>query len=88
MKKSLPLFKSDADAEEFLDHDLTDYLHLDHFKSVSFEFLPKTENINLRVSMPLLTAIKDKAAQSGMPYQKFIRLALEQAVRSEHTLVE
>jgi len=34
----------------------------------------------MRLPEKLLTAVKDAAAESGMPYQRFIRQALEQAL--------
>jgi predicted DNA binding CopG/RHH family protein len=34
----------------------------------------------MRLSEPLLEAIKQEAVRSGLPYQRFIRQALENAV--------
>ena len=50
MKKKIPNFKSDKEAEDFLDQDLTDYLDLKNFNKVSFEFLPKDKKVNLRLA--------------------------------------
>jgi predicted DNA binding CopG/RHH family protein len=80
-KKSIPPLKTDKAAENFLRQDLSDYLHAENFASASFEFLPKTENINLRVPAPLLKAIKQRAKRVSMPYQRYIRHILEREVR-------
>jgi predicted DNA binding CopG/RHH family protein len=37
--------------------------------------------VNLRFPEPLLPAVKARAAEASMPYQKFIRLSLEAALR-------
>ncbi len=81
-KKNVPAFKSDEDAEAFLDQDLTDYLDLANFAEVSFEFLPKTKQVNLRFPAPLLAAVRQKAKQEGISYQKYIRRAVEKSLLS------
>jgi predicted DNA binding CopG/RHH family protein len=50
---------------------------------VCFEFLPKTERVNMRLPRQLPDAVKASAAKAGIPYQRFIRQALETAV--QHT---
>ena len=80
MKKKIPHFKTDEEAEAFLEQDLTDYLHPENFKRVRFEFETKSENINLRVAPTLLTNIKKKAKKLGIPYQRYIRMVLEREV--------
>ena len=80
MKKKLPKLKSDKEAEKFLDQDLTDYLDLKNFTPVKFEFLPKTKQVNLRFPEKLLTAVQKKARQEGIPYQKYIRKAVEESL--------
>ena len=72
--------KSDKEAEEFLDQDLTDYLDLKNFQRVSFEFQPKTKKISIRVSEELLEAVKKKAKGQKISYQKFIRKAVEESL--------
>ena len=80
MRKKIPTFKTDKEAEDFVDHaDLMEY-DLSGFKPVKFEFLPKGERVNMRLPPELLAAVREKAAAAGMPYQRFIRAALEQAV--------
>lgn len=80
MKKKIPDFKSDAEAEAFVDEaDLSEY-DLSQFKPVRFEFQPKTERVNMRLPAELLAAVRREAEAEGMPYQRFIRAALERAV--------
>ena len=74
---------SDKEAEDFVDNaDLTQF-DLSGFKPAKFEFMPKSERVNMRFPTELLNAIRAKAAAQGMPYQKFIRAALERAVMGE-----
>jgi predicted DNA binding CopG/RHH family protein len=47
---------------------------------VRFEFKPKTERVNMRLSKDLLDSVKKRAARAGVTYQRYIRLALERAV--------
>jgi predicted DNA binding CopG/RHH family protein len=82
-KKNVPAFTSDEEAGAFLDQDLTDYLHLESFSAVRFEFLPKTKQVNLRVPEPLLEAVRQKAKQEGISYQKYIRRAIEKALATD-----
>jgi predicted DNA binding CopG/RHH family protein len=80
-KKKLPELKSDEEAEEFVaEADLTAY-DLSGMRTVHFEFEPKRERVNMRLPRRLLDAVKAAAARAGVPYQRFIRQALEAAVR-------
>ena len=73
MKKKLPILTTDKEAEDFVDDaDLTEY-DLSELTLVCFEFKPKERSITMRLSEPLLEAIKEEAGRSGMPYQRFIR---------------
>jgi predicted DNA binding CopG/RHH family protein len=81
MKKKLPKLRTDKEAEDFVGNaDLTEY-DLSGLRMVRFEFQPKTERVNMRPPRPLLDAVKASAAKAGMPYQRFIRQALEAAVQ-------
>jgi predicted DNA binding CopG/RHH family protein len=81
MKKKLPRLDSDEAAEAFVSSaDLSEY-DLSDMEMVRFEFQPKTERVNMRLPRPLLDAVKASAAKAGMPYQRFIRQALEAAVQ-------
>ena len=83
--KKLPTLRSDKEAEEFVaNSDLTGY-DLSGGQLVRFEFQPKSEQVNMRLPRPLLDAVKATAAKAGVPYQRFIRQALEMAVRPRYT---
>ena len=83
MKRKIPKFKSDREAEAFLEQDLSD-LDFSQFKPVRFEFERKSAQINMRIPKGLLQAIKKLASARGIPYTRFIRETLEQALhRSE-----
>jgi predicted DNA binding CopG/RHH family protein len=80
MKKPIPTFDTDEDAERFIeDADLTQY-DLSGAQPVKFEFEKKDARINMRLPESLLAALKERARQRGIPYQRFIREALEQSV--------
>ena len=79
MEKQIPTFKSDKEAETFVaTADLTEY-DLSCARPVRFEFERKTARVNMRLSESLLEALKKRARARGIPYQRFIREALEQA---------
>jgi predicted DNA binding CopG/RHH family protein len=77
--KRVPKMTSDDEAERFLDQDLSD-LDFSQFKPARFEFQAKDAQINMRLPSSLLAAVKQKAKRAGIPYQRFIREALERAV--------
>jgi predicted DNA binding CopG/RHH family protein len=80
MKKKIPTFKSDKDAERFVETaDLSEY-DLSGARPVRFEFERKGARVNMRLPESLLDAVKDRARARGIPYQRFIREALERAV--------
>jgi predicted DNA binding CopG/RHH family protein len=79
MKKKVPPLKTDREAEAFLAQDLSN-LDFSQFKPVRFEFEKKDEQINMRVPKPLLAAVKARAKARGIPYTRFIRETLEQAL--------
>lgn len=83
MKKKAPKFQTDKEAEKFLDQDLTDYIDPRKTQRVTFEFLHKTETINLRFPPELITAVRKKAAKEGISYQKYIRRAVEESLASK-----
>lgn len=81
MKKKLPKLKSDAAAEAFVaGADLADY-DLSGLLPMRFEMKPKDKSVNLRLPEQLLTAVQQQAKRLGVPYQRFIRMALERALR-------
>ena len=78
-KKKVPRLKTDRQAEAFLDQDLSN-LDFSQFQPARFEFGKKDEQINMRVPRPLLAAVKARAKARGIPYTRFIRETLEQAI--------
>ena len=79
--KPIPVFRSDVDAQRFADRaDLSDY-DLSQGRMVRFEFDRKDVQVNLRMPGGLLESVKKRAKQRGIPYQRFIREALEKALR-------
>jgi predicted DNA binding CopG/RHH family protein len=79
LNKKVPPLKTDSEAEAFLAQDLSN-LDFSQFKPTRFEFERKDEQINMRVPRPLLAAVKARAKARGIPYTRFIRETLEQAV--------
>src|SRR5260221_8379110 len=86
MKKKIPTFKSDREADAFVGTaDLTEY-DLSGAKPVRFEFEKKEARVNMRMPESLLKAVKSRAKARGIPYQRFIREALEEAVARKQRL--
>lgn len=82
MKKKLPKLKSDAAAEKFVAKaDLTAY-DLSGLVPVRFEMKRKNKAVSLRLPEELLDAVRDRAKRHGVPYQRFIRMALERALQA------
>jgi predicted DNA binding CopG/RHH family protein len=83
MKKRIPTFKSDRAAAAFVAKaDLSRY-DLSGARLMQFEIKPKDKSINLRLSEDLYKAVRKRAALAGIPYQRFIRLTLEQAIGAQ-----
>ena len=80
MKRKLPRPAGDQAAADFVEAaDLTEF-DLSGMQPVRFEFAPKEARVNMRLPGELLAAVKAAADKAGMPYQRFIRRALEQAI--------
>lgn len=77
--KTVPIMTTDAEAEAFLDQDLSD-LDFSQFRPMTWETAPKDARINMRVPGALMAALKAKAAKRGIPYQRLIRELLEKGV--------
>jgi predicted DNA binding CopG/RHH family protein len=75
----VPVMTTDEEAEAFLAEDLSD-LDYSKFKRVQFELRPKTERVNMRFPKSLLDEARSQADAEGIPYQRFIRRAVEEAV--------
>ena len=81
--KGLPVLLTDEDAERFIETaDLSEY-DLSGFKPMRFEFALKDERVNMRLPRELLAAVKAQAKLRGLPYQRYIRAALERAVQAD-----
>ncbi|MBS0559075.1 MAG: BrnA antitoxin family protein [Proteobacteria bacterium] len=80
MKRKIPAFKSDKEAQDFVDTaNLADY-DLSGGVPVQFEFEPKSAHINMRVPKALLDAFKERARVRGIPYTRFIRQLIEREI--------
>lgn len=81
--KPLPVFSSNDDAEAFVGSaDLTGY-DLSVLALSGSKFSSKDARVNMRLPADLLDAVKATAARKGMPYQRFIRQALEQTLHAQ-----
>jgi predicted DNA binding CopG/RHH family protein len=80
MKKPIPTFNTDREAEEFVaSADLSGY-DLSGGQIVRFEMRPKDKAVSLRLPEKLLEAVRGAAKREGVPYQRFIRMAIESAL--------
>ena len=81
-RRKLPVVRTDRAAALFVGRaDLTRY-DLAGLQPVRFEFEPKSARLNMRLPEDLLAAVKNAAADRGLPYQRFIRQLLERALLS------
>lgn len=74
--KQVPILKTDVEAEAFLDQDLST-LDFTRFRKINWEAQPKTARINMRLPQKLMDALKARATERGIPYQRLIREAIE-----------
>jgi len=85
MKKPFPKFKTDEEAEHFVDTaDLSEY-DFSAFRRTTFEFEPKTKSVTMRLPESLFDAVRTRAERQGIPYQKLIRMAIERLVAQQLT---
>ena len=85
MKKKFPVFKSDKEAEDFVDTaDLTEY-DFSGFKPMRFEIEKKDARLNMRLSRSMVRELKARAKSRGIPYQRFVRETLEHALVEKRT---
>lgn len=77
--KTVPVMTTDEEAEAFLEQDLSD-LDPSQFVPFDWERQFKSARITMRLPQPLLDALKAKAAERGIPYQRLIREAIEKAL--------
>jgi predicted DNA binding CopG/RHH family protein len=82
MAKKFPEFKTDAEAETFVAAaDLTQY-DISDMTPVRFELRKKDHAVSLRLPEALYEAVKQRAQSVGVPYQRFIRMAIENALHA------
>ena len=79
--KKLPALKSDKAAEKLLSRDLSEHIRAENLQPFPFEYRPKQKSVNLRISDELLDAVRTAARRRGIPYQRYIRQALELALK-------
>jgi predicted DNA binding CopG/RHH family protein len=85
MKKDWPALRTDEEAERFVaEADLTEY-DFSKMVPVRFELRRKDRAVSLRMSDALLDAVKRAAGRLNIPYQRFMRQAIEQALAAEET---
>jgi len=73
----IPSLTSDEAAEAFVaSADLTQY-DLSGFKPMHFEIAKKEATLNMRLPALLLDAVRAKAKAKGIPYARYVRMALE-----------
>ena len=77
--RQVPPMTTDKEAEAFLDQDLSE-IDMRAFQPLDWERMPKTARINMRVSQALVDALKARAKERGIPYQRLVREAIERAV--------
>jgi predicted DNA binding CopG/RHH family protein len=83
MKKKFPTFRTDKQAEDFVaTADLSEYDFSD-MVPMRFELRPKDKSVNIRLPGQLLEAVRIRAKRAGIPYQRFIRMALEKAIHEQ-----
>jgi predicted DNA binding CopG/RHH family protein len=80
MKKKFPVFKTDAEAEAFVEKADPGKYDFSDMTPMRFELRRKDKSISLRLPAPLLDSVRSNAARAGKPYQRFIRLAIERAI--------
>ena len=77
MKKPIPAFNTGREAETFVaTAGLTDY-DLSGGEAVRSELRLKDTSVDMRLPEPLRNTVRRQADKAGMPYRRFIRMALE-----------
>lgn len=74
--KRVPEFKTDREAETFLEQDLSS-LDFKQFQPMRFEVAKKEAALNMRLPAALLDAVRAKAKANGIPYTRYVRMVLE-----------
>src|SRR6202521_3664587 len=87
MKKKIPTFKTDMEAERFVDTADLSKNDLFGLRPVQFEFEKKSAQLNMRVPKAMLEAVKKRSAVRGIPYTRFIREAVEMALARPEAII-
>jgi len=74
--KRVPQLKTDAEAEAFLEQDLSG-LDFKQFRPMRFEVAKKQAALNMRLPSVLMDAVRAKAKAKGIPYARYVRMVLE-----------
>ena len=83
LRKVWPVLRTDEEAERFVaEADLTGY-DFSAMVPVHFELRRKGKSVSLRLPQALLGAVKRAAPRRGIPYQRFMRHAIERAMVTE-----
>ena len=88
MTKPFPVLATDQQAQDFVadpsvdlsDYDLSDMVPVRKFWT-RHEAQPKSKAVHLRLSDALLSEIKQRAAQAGLPVLPLMRVAMERGMR-------
>ena len=80
--KRVPEFKTDKEAETFLEQDLSG-LDFEQFKPMRFEIAQKDAVLSMRIPAPLLDAVRAKAKAKGVPYARYVRMLLEADLQND-----
>ncbi len=85
MKKQVPDFKNDDEEREFWSkNDSSEYLDWKKADRALFPNLkPSTRSISIRLTQPVLDALRQIANERDVPYQSLIKMFLQERVESE-----
>ncbi len=85
MKKSIPEFQNEDEEREFWSkNDSSEYLDWKKAERALFPNLkPSTRSISIRLTQPVLDALRQIANERDVPYQSLIKIFLQERVESE-----
>jgi predicted DNA binding CopG/RHH family protein len=85
MKNPIPEFKSEDEEREFWSkNDSSEYLDWKRADRALFPNLkPSTRSISIRLTQPVLDALRQIANERDVPYQSLIKMFLQERVESE-----
>ena len=82
--KEIPDFANEEEEYEFWQkNDSTDFVDYGQAKKVRFPHLKKTtKSISIRLPVDMIEALKVKANAMDIPYQSYIKMILNEALKS------